>query len=76
MEEIYDVEEFFPLVDEAHCGREAELRSRVETYDAMNEFNMGSVLGLTDDDISGSKIVGGFTDYVKLMIKNTVLTTL
>ena len=41
----------------------------MEKYNYVNEFDVGVVLGLTDDAISGAKIAGGFTDYVKFMVK-------
>ena len=30
---------------------------------------MDSVLGLTENDILGAKITGGFTDYVKFIVR-------
>ena len=40
----------------------------MEKYDYVNEFDVYSIWGLSDNDISGFKISGGFIDYVKLMV--------
>ena len=68
MEEHCDVEYFFLFVGEIHYGHEAELGTKIEIYHSVNEFDVDSVLCLTDDAIPESKTADGFKDYVKLMV--------
>ena len=58
------------MVDEVNGRCEAEFSSSMNKYGAMNEFDVDNVLGFGKDAISGTKIAGGFTDHLKLMLKN------
>ena len=69
MEETCDVKDFFPLVDEINYLCEVELRSSMEKYNCVNEFDGDYVLGLTGNAISGAKIEGDFTENMKLMVE-------
>ena len=45
----------------------------MEKYDSANEFDVEAFLGLAVNNVSGTKIVGGFTDCVNFVVGNAVL---